>query len=214
MGATVCQVHGQQKVPAERRKALRCGFLVVGIARSKSVDGERRKFFCSRQAYCRFSHSIWQRNQRQICCERDVEVPVQQHRRRFQVIERINKSNSARETFERGAISSHQAQPRLAVRAVIAQTPKQTMKIGIVGSGIAGLAAASLLSKDHEVVLFEAEATLGSVVTISTSSSWLWLHFCWRCGDKKTTLNFCCFSVVCLCAIDSVHACLCVTRLW
>ena len=35
------------------------------------------------------------------------------------------------------------------------------MRIAVVGSGIAGLGAAWLLSREHEVVLFEADARLG-----------------------------------------------------
>ena len=38
---------------------------------------------------------------------------------------------------------------------------KHCMKIAVVGSGIAGLGAAWLLSRKHEVVLFEREARLG-----------------------------------------------------
>ena len=34
------------------------------------------------------------------------------------------------------------------------------MRIAVVGSGIAGLASAWLLSREHEVLLFEANATM------------------------------------------------------
>ena len=45
------------------------------------------------------------------------------------------------------------------------------MRIAIVGSGIAGLASAWLLSRAHEVVLFEADERLGGEFSLEALSS-------------------------------------------